>query len=106
MNKTDKILADTSHRQYPLPQKKWKYFQEWHNTLFFHWEIPPNLIENYIPEGLELDTINNMAWVSLVAFEVKNMRLRNLPPIPYVSDFQEINIRTYVIKDGIPGIYF
>ncbi|MDR7208737.1 uncharacterized protein YqjF (DUF2071 family) [Flavobacterium piscis] len=33
------------------------------------------------------------------------MRVRNLPPLPYLSDFQEINIRTYVVKDGIPGIY-
>src|SRR5690606_26374179 len=58
-----------------------------------------------IPEKIELDTFNNMAWVSLVAFEVKNMRLRNLPSLPYVSNFLEINLRTYVIKDGKPGIY-
>lgn len=100
------ILADTSNRQYPLPEKKWKYFQEWHNTLFFHWKVPAELLEKYIPEGIELDIWENTAWVSLVAFEVRNMRFRNLPPIPYISNFNEINLRTYVLKDGIPGIYF
>jgi uncharacterized protein YqjF (DUF2071 family) len=105
MNISDEILSNTSNRQYPLPAKKWKYFQEWHETLFFHWEIPVYFLKEYIPEGLELDTYNKMSWISLVAFEVKNMRLRNLPPFPYISNFQEINLRTYVIKDGKPGIF-
>ena len=105
MTNVNNILADTSNRQYPLPEKKWKYFQEWHNTLFCHWKIAPHLLQDYIPDDLELDVLDGSAWVSLAAFEVKNMRLRNLPPFPYVSHFHEINIRTYVIKDGIPGIY-
>lgn len=105
MTNVNDILAYTANRQYPLPEKKWKYYQEWHNTLFFHWKVPKNLIENYIPDGLELDLHNDIAWISLVAFEVKNMTLRNVPPLPYISNFHEINIRTYVIKDGIPGIY-
>ena len=105
MNKIEHILAQTSNRQYPLPQQKWKYYQEWHDTVFFHWKVPAILLEKYIPEGLQLDTFNAIAWVSLVAFEVKNMRMRNVPALPYLSHFHEINIRTYVIKDGIPGIY-
>lgn len=105
MSKTDEILASISNRQYPLPEKKWKYFQEWHDTIFLHWELPVYFLQEYIPEEIELDTFNKMAWVSLVAFEVKNMRLRNVPSIPYVSNFQEINLRTYVVKDGKPGIY-
>lgn len=105
MTDVNDILAYTANRQYPIPEENWKYYQEWHSTLFFHWKVPKNLIENYIPDGLELDLHNNIAWISLVAFEVKNMRPRNLPPLPYISNFYEINIRTYVIKDGIPGIY-
>jgi len=105
MSKIDEILASISNRQYALPEKKWKYFQQWHDTLFFHWEVPAYFLQEHIPEGIELDTFNNMAWVSLVAFEVRNMRVRNLPAMPFISNFQEINIRTYVIKDEIPGIY-
>ncbi|KAF2517152.1 YqjF family protein [Flavobacterium foetidum] len=105
MNSINQILAHTQQRKYPLPLEKWKYYQEWHQTLFFHWEVPAYFIESYIPAGVQLDTHNNNTWVSLVAFEVKNMRLRNLPSLPYISNFREINVRTYVIKDGIPGIY-
>jgi uncharacterized protein YqjF (DUF2071 family) len=105
MSKIDEILASTGNRQYALPVKKWKYFQQWHDTLFLHWEVPVYFLREHIPKQIELDTFNNMAWVSLVAFEVRNMRVRNLPAVPYISNFQEINIRTYVIKDGIPGIY-
>jgi uncharacterized protein YqjF (DUF2071 family) len=105
MNKINQILAQTSNRQYPLPLRDWKYYQEWHDTVFFHWKVPRLLLEEFIPEELELDTFNNIAWVSLVAFEVKNMRMRNLPVLPFISHFHEINIRTYVIKDGVPGIY-
>lgn len=105
MTNVNHILAEASNRQYPLPERKWKYYQEWHDTVFFHWKVPKCLIENYIPEGLELDLHDNIAWISLVAFEVKNMTVRNLPPIPYVSNFHEINVRTYVLKNGIPGIY-
>lgn len=43
-----------------------------------------------------------MSWL---AFSVKKMRLRALPPLPLVSNFQEVNLRTYVVRDGLPGIY-
>lgn len=105
MDKTDQILSDTSNRYYPLPKRKWKYYQEWHDTLFFHWKVPSVLLEKHLPDGMELDTFDDTAWVSLVAFEIKNMTMRNLPILPYISHFHEINVRTYVIKDGIPGIY-
>ena len=105
MGKIKEILANTDNRQFALPQNKWKYFQEWHHTVFLHWEIPVYYIQEFIPNTMKLDTFNNMAWISLVAFEVKNMRLRNLPSFPYISNFHEINIRTYIIKDDKPGIY-
>jgi uncharacterized protein YqjF (DUF2071 family) len=34
------------------------------------------------------------------------MRLRGLPPAPFVSRFLETNVRTYVTLDGRPGIWF
>lgn len=105
MNKITNILSQTSNRHYALPEKKWRYFQQWHHTIFLHWEVPVYFLEHHIPKEIELDTYNGMAWISLVAFEVKNMRLRNLPSLPFISHFHEINVRTYVIKDDKPGIY-
>ncbi len=105
MASIQQILNSTENRQYPLPDRNWKYYQEWHYTVFLHWEVPVSFLEKYIPKELQLDTYSSMAWISLVSFEVKKMRLRYLPALPYISNFEEINIRTYVIKDGIPGIY-
>jgi uncharacterized protein YqjF (DUF2071 family) len=31
---------------------------------------------------------------------------RGLPPLPYLSQSREINVRTYVIVENIPGVYF
>jgi uncharacterized protein YqjF (DUF2071 family) len=105
MELPEQILTHTSNRVYPIPKKDWKYYQEWHDTVFFHWKVSPALLKKHIPEGTELDTIDGNAWVSLVAFDVKKMRMRNWPSIPYLNNFHEINVRTYVSKDGIPGIY-
>ncbi|MDR6764415.1 uncharacterized protein YqjF (DUF2071 family) [Flavobacterium sp. 2755] len=105
MNKIDELLAHTGNRQYELPKEKWKYFQQWHHTLLLHWQVPVPFLKENIPSGLQLDTFNNAGWVSIAAFEVKDMRLRNFPLLPYISNFQEINLRTYVTRNGIPGIY-
>ena len=29
-----------------------------------------------------------------------------LPPVPYLGSFPEINVRTYVVRNGIPGVWF
>jgi uncharacterized protein YqjF (DUF2071 family) len=39
-------------------------------------------------------------------FEVRNLRLRPTLPMPSLSAFPEINVRTYVTFNGIPGIFF
>jgi uncharacterized protein YqjF (DUF2071 family) len=100
------ILTHVSHRPYPLPRGKWKYYQEWHEVVFAHWRASSKKINEILPEGLELDLFNGEAWVSLTAFTLKNMRLRITPAFPPLSNFHEINLRTYVKKNGIPGIYF
>lgn len=99
------ILSDTSQRTYPIPPSEWKYYQQWHNTVFLHWAAPAEKIREMLPPGLEADTFNGYAWISLVAFEVKKMTVHSLPPIPYISNFREINVRTYVTHNGIEGIY-
>jgi uncharacterized protein YqjF (DUF2071 family) len=106
MQIASKLLEYTNHRPFPLPTKPWKYYQEWSGTIFLHYKIPQDILEELLPPGLVLDTFNGEAWVSVVAFSVNNMRLKYMPPLPLVSNFHEFNIRTYVIKDGIPGIYF
>ena len=101
----DDILNHTQNRNYPLPRRPWKYYQEWHDVLMMHYIAERDYLEKLLPEGLVLDTFGGKAWVSLFVFAVKKLRPRFLPPLPYVSNFNEVNLRTYVTRDGIPGIY-
>ncbi|HYD91651.1 MAG TPA: DUF2071 domain-containing protein, partial [Flavobacterium sp.] len=63
-------------------------------------------IKQHIPPGLAIDSYGGSAYVSLIAFTVCNLSPRLLPPLPFISNFHEVNLRTYVIRDGKPGIYF
>jgi len=100
------ILLHTQHRPWPLPVGNYSYYQEWNDVLFFHWKITPESIQHLIPKGLQLDTIDGNAWISLVAFTMEEIRPKGLPAVSFISNFDEINLRTYVIKDGKPGVYF
>jgi uncharacterized protein len=100
------ILAQTNHRKWSYPKENWKYYQEWNNALFFHYKVDVDLLKSFIPKGLELELIDGNAWISIVAFTMEKIRPRFLPAFAPISDFDEINLRTYVTKDGKPGVYF
>ena len=106
MGKTTPLLQQAEHRPFPLPHGKWCYYQEWNKVLFLHWEMPLNPLKKQIPSSLEIDTFKGKAYVSLVAFTMQKIHPRYLPAVKSISDFDEINIRTYVIRDGKPGVYF
>jgi uncharacterized protein len=106
MSSIDNILSITAHRPFPMPEGSWKYYQEWHDVVFAHWTVPIVPLKQLLPRGLELELYEDEAWVSLVVFALNDMRLNSLPPFPYISDFYEINMRTYVTRKGKPGIYF
>lgn len=84
--------------------------QSWHDLLFAHWPIPAETMRALIPPQLELDTFDGMAWVGVVPFRMSGVRPRYLPPVPWLSNFLEFNIRTYVrapnAEDPKPGVYF
>lgn len=100
------LLQQTQHRPFPLPKGKWAYYQEWNNALFLHWEVSYEALRELVPEKLEIDMFQGKAYVSLVAFTMQKIRPRYLPAIRAVSDFDEINIRTYVTHKNKPGVYF
>lgn len=101
----NKIIQETAHRKYPLPKKPWKYYQEWQNILLLHWKVDSKLIQRHVPKEVLLDEYEGTAWISLTLFSVKNIHPRHFPPLPFLFNFNEVNLRTYVIKDGKPGIY-
>lgn len=81
-------------------------YQSWRKLLFIHWRLPPELLRQHIPAPLEVDTFEGDAWVGITPFVVRNLRPVFLPALPWVGDFNEINVRTYVHLNGIPGVWF
>ena len=81
--------------------------QRWSRLLFLHWPIPAEEVRPLLPRGLALDTYAGQAWVGLVPFVVTGARPVFLPPLPGVSRFVEVNVRTYVHDRGRdPGVWF
>lgn len=100
------ILKHTEHRPWELPKENWKYYQEWNNAIFLHWKAELSELKKFVPKELEIDLFENSPWVSLVAFTMEKIRPKNLPSFPPISDFDEINVRTYVKFKNKPGVYF
>lgn len=99
-------LTTRDHRPWPVPQRPWLMGQTWNDLLFCHWPVPPDLIRGVVPAELPLDLRDGSAWVGVTPFFVSGLRLRGTPPVPVLSRFPEVNVRTYVIVDEKPGIYF
>jgi uncharacterized protein len=85
---------------------RWVMKQTWYHLLFAHWKIDPDIMKPLIPSPIELDTYQGEAWIGIVPFEMKRIRLRYMPPLPFTSRFPEINVRTYVTYKGKSGVYF
>jgi uncharacterized protein YqjF (DUF2071 family) len=96
----------TSHRPYSAPDSEWVMYQEWHELLFAHWALDKDLLRPLVPPYLPLDTHGGKAWVGVTPFRVAAARARLSPAVPGLSDFLEINVRTYVTMEGKPGVYF
>lgn len=97
---------DCSHIPFEMPVRKSVLHQNWLNLTFMHWKVEPQLLQPHIPDGLELDLFEGYAYVGVIPFEMNKVRPRGLPWVPFVSTFAEFNVRTYVVKDGIPGVLF
>jgi len=81
--------------------------QQWRDLLFFHWRYSAAAIQATLPPGLFVDTHDGEAYLGVVPFTMQRVRPRFLPPVPGLSDFLELNLRTYVHDAaGIPGVWF
>lgn len=86
--------------------RPWVMSMRWDDLLFMHWPVRRELLGPLIPAGLELDTFEGDAWIGVVPFGMSRVRARLLPPIPWISKFLELNVRTYVTCRGQPGVWF
>jgi uncharacterized protein YqjF (DUF2071 family) len=100
------VTGDVAYRPWPLPDRPWAMAQTWADLLFVHWPVDAAQLRPHVPAGLELDLRDGQAWLGVTPFRLEGLRLRGTVPLPYVSRFLEINVRTYVTRAGRPGIWF
>lgn len=82
-------------------------FQKWRELLFLHWQVEPNEIQQTLPPGLQVDTYADKAYLGIVPFYMCDVRPRFCPAVPGLSNFLEINLRTYVYdENGVAGVWF
>src|SRR2546429_9559031 len=78
----------------------------WDRVVFIHYQVPPDLLQRSVP--FDLDVHSGSAYVSLVAFTLRNLRPTFGGPIvrwatlPMATQ-RFLNVRTYVTSDVEPG---
>ncbi len=81
--------------------------QRWNHLLFAHWKVDPVAVQATLPRGLYVDTFGGAAYLGIVPFAMERVRPAWFPPLPWVSWFLELNVRTYVHDaTGRPGVWF
>ena len=99
-------LAVRDHRPWPLPRKPWIQGQSWQQLLFVHYRFEPGSLQEQVAEGLRVETFDGSAWLGITPFNLTGLRLALTPPLPGLSSFPELNVRTYVTDGARPGIWF
>ncbi len=85
------------------------FYASWDNALFLHYETSAAVLQRAVPYALDL--YDGRAFVSLVAFRLREMRPRlggRLGALLFrpIATHNFLNVRTYVRHRGEPAIYF
>lgn len=79
--------------------------QSWKNLFFLNFRVDKDLLGALLPTYLEPDLYNGESYTSVVPFQMTNIRFPITPVLPF-SNLTELNLRTYVKYNDIPGIYY
>ena len=102
--------ASTAARQRMIESEGGAFLlNDWVSALFIHYEVDPDVLQSTI--GYQLDLYDGRAYVSVVAFTMRRLRLRVGGRIVSwitapIADHGFLNVRTYVTHEGEPGIHF
>jgi len=99
-------FSSLDHRPWPIPAGRWTWRQRWHDLLFAHWPVPASLVRPLVPPSLEVQEFDGTSWVGLVPFRMTGVAPRQLPDMPWLSAFPEMNLRVYVEHGGQAGVWF
>ena len=109
MGMMDKKLTDLERlavRERPSGQPL--MHQTWGKLLFMHWRVDTKVLRPLIPQALEIDEFDGSAWIAIAPFTMWDIRAFPpfIPPIPFLNSAHELNVRTYVHYDRVPGVWF
>jgi len=77
----------------------------WSKLCILTYAVPPSVLQPRVPPGLELDTRDGRAFVSLVTFDFLDARALGVA-WPGLRDFPELNLRYYVRWGTERGVVF
>ena len=105
------LLYSVEHRPWLPPDAHWLFSQSWNDLLFAHFAIDPPTLRRLVPEALTLDLYDGVAWLTMSPFCASHVRPSGVPPLPGLSFFPLVNVRTYVTmrdKSGRdkPGVFY
>ncbi|MBA3489783.1 MAG: DUF2071 domain-containing protein, partial [Longispora sp.] len=81
--------------------------QSWLDLTFLHWAVDPEQVALLLPAGTLPDMHEARTYVGLVAFRMHRIGWLNLPGLPYLGTFPEINVRLYSVDEhGRRGVVF
>lgn len=83
---------------------------EWRDLVMLNYEVEPNLLTRYVPPGTALDSFEGRTYLSLVGFQFCHTKLLGSFPVPFHTNFDEVNLRFYVRRkegsDDRRGVVF
>ncbi len=90
----------------PQPVRRAVMKQGWYDLAYIHFRYSVEEVARVLPDGLEVDVCDGSAWVGLIPFSMRGIGVPGLPAVPYLGSFAEVNVRTYVRRNGVPGVWF
>jgi uncharacterized protein YqjF (DUF2071 family) len=98
---------DEREAQRERPSGRPAGFQRWRDLAFLHWSVDPAAVAALLPAELSVDTWEDRAWIGVVPFAMRDVSPWWSPSVPGISNFLELNVRTYVHREGrVPGVWF
>ncbi len=85
--------------------------QGWYDLTSIHWSYDADVVQRLLPDGFTVDTFDGTAWIGLIPFDMRRIRLPFGPGGGLAagtwSTFPETNVRTYIVdRAGRRGVWF